>query len=180
MLEHDQRYRAALVKPRHKTAEQPSVKDLPFDLRVFARISFYLHSFGWLGTVWYFLGWVGRKCIKPLYIYPKVRMFLYTVISSRVSDIEYEERMQICSSCIHLQKGKYCGSCKCPKWFLSRLSFKNRFKKHGCPHRFHPHTTYPKWHDIYYRIAKRGCSSCKEKNNGTSGVHRTSASSSSS
>jgi hypothetical protein len=67
--------------------------------------------------------------------------FLRTVTSGTVDELKYRDRMTACLNCDILQvtkKGQnYCGGCNCPKWYLSRLTIKNHFKRDHCPKGLH-------------------------------------------
>jgi len=74
---------------------------------------------------------------------------LRTVASGRVADDVLAKRNRACQECrfrhlvVRQKRGRieghsYCEACNCPKWRLSRLSFKNTRKGWHCPMRLHP------------------------------------------
>jgi len=90
--------------------------------------------------------WVfGKRAGEGLY--DKTRRFVVAIFGGRVRPHVYAARMNDCDTCPALQivmplsaekrEKWYCGSCGCPKWLLSRLDVKNRFRKWYCPKRKH-------------------------------------------
>ena len=80
-------------------------------------------------------------------LYDKTRRFAFAVVGGKVSHEDYQRRMESCDTCPSLQivmpldagkrEKRYCGSCGCPKWAMSRLDVKNKYKKWYCPKRRH-------------------------------------------
>jgi hypothetical protein len=81
----------------------------------------------------------------------RVPMFLRTVFSRKVDDETFAERQRLCWECpaveVQLIPGgkvlladhhTYCGSCGCPRWPFSQLSYKNTRQGHECPQGTHP------------------------------------------
>jgi hypothetical protein len=91
-----------------------------------------------------------RFRIWAISLYPRARGFVYAISGGQVSDTVRRDRAAVCEACETLQIqvprtprpyerwARYCGSCGCPKWRLSRLSFKNRLRRAYCPQRLHP------------------------------------------
>lgn len=81
-------------------------------------------------------------------VYPRVRKFIKVIWGGRTTDTEAAERDRICDTCPVLRirlparpEGRirrFCGSCGCPDWPLSELSYKNTLARHRCPHGKHP------------------------------------------
>lgn len=93
--------------------------------------------------------------VSVIGLYLRFRVFLATVCSGRVDEETYRERMDICGSCEAKEEynGRwYCGACGCPRWRLSRLDIKNRFRGHLCPLRRHPGDYPSDW-----RFGRMGC-----------------------
>ena len=85
-------------------------------------------------------------------LYERGRQLTIALLGGRTVKTEAAERMAICRQCpdltIKLPRRTngdvryYCGSCSCPRWFLSELRIKNRLRLWRCPKRRHP-GTYP-------------------------------------
>ncbi len=92
--------------------------------------------------------WVfGRSAHTGLY--ERTRQMLIAITGGRVSHDIYVYRMHAClRQCkkvtIRLPRRPdgvlkfYCGSCACPRWPLSELRRKNKYRKWHCPERRHP------------------------------------------
>lgn len=115
------------------------ISPMPFDLKVHAFITrMVLQPYRWR-----------RFRMWGMSLYPRTRSFVLTMVGGLVSATIRHERGMVCEGCDRLQVQvprraksnakwpRYCGSCGCPRWRLSRLSFKNRFRAAYCPLRKH-------------------------------------------
>lgn len=69
-------------------------------------------------------------------IVSKVKSFVRTVSSSKVSEVEYERRLNICKNCTKLkvvESKLYCSSCGCGQNSLAELTTKLRWSQANCP-----------------------------------------------
>lgn len=137
-------------------------KDLPWDLRLWLLIRMIVMVVSWKRTFLWLWGLPRRLALKPVGFYPKLRSFLTTVCSGSISQAEYRERQKVCVGC-EFRDGEYCGACKCPKWFFSKLIRKNKKKKHLCPHKLHA-GEYPIYHDLLSGMIRSGCKGCQSRN----------------
>jgi len=120
------------------------------------------------------LNWVYQQVVTPrrivrllawllrlgfaVYAFP--REFLAVALSPRVADDVYRTRMGLCNDCEHrfevstswlsFRNGVFCRLCRCPRWPVSRLGWKNRRTRHRCPAKVHP-GVYPRY---------RSCAGC--------------------
>lgn len=156
---------AKLPIQKQPKQQQPSGK-LPVDLNAINYLIYYGKSLTWTMAVQFILrsplklfGWLVNKR------YIQIRQFLIAFFGPRVDQAELKERFDICAECpVLVTKGKhlYCGVCSCPKWFLSRLAKKLRYKKYYCPLQKHS-GEYPYSHSFIYGVKKQGCKSCRNK-----------------
>ena len=103
-------------------------------------------------------GWVQQQISTPyrtkrlilwaINLVPRLASFISVILSRKVGLDQYGERQASCAVCpgeiIQLRIVKdevrettFCALCSCPKWFGSRLSYKNRKTAHLCPIKRH-------------------------------------------
>jgi len=87
--------------------------------------------------------WMPRRfMLWLLRIPPRAYRFQSVAFSGKICDDRIDERDAICDACEFLKYARnghrYCGSCGCPNWRLSRLEFKNSREANHCPQRKHP------------------------------------------
>lgn len=87
----------------------------------------------------------------------RARIAVAAILGSRVGKVEYDERQTICAGCLE-RDGDYCTVCGCPRWWLSRLRFKNRLRGHLCPLASH-RGRYPRWKLHFVRQKCKSCGS---------------------
>lgn len=104
-------------------------------------------------------GWVQRQIQTPyrfkrfllwaVNLMPRGASLIGTVASKRVSLEKQAERDAACGACpgmviqLRVRKGtisetRFCAECSCPRWFGSRLDYKNKKAGHRCPLKRHP------------------------------------------
>lgn len=116
----------------------------------------------WLRMIGKLIKWPVKFMVLQ---YPKTRLFFGALLGGRATPRIYQERQTICANCEFLQtksRGRsYCGVCNCPKWLLSRLTFKNKLLRWYCPKQKHP-GVYPEYLQLLYR-PPGGCKGCGRK-----------------
>lgn len=147
IVEHDEDQMPAGRPPVHA----------PWSIRVCLWCVYLVRHVTVVGLIRAFSRILRRPLVWFLMQYLKLYGLVSALTGGRIGGDEYEERMDECDACPGQEKtrrGKrYCGPCGCPRWFMSELARKNRWRRHYCPEKRHTRTEYPK----FITISPAGC-----------------------
>ncbi len=149
--------RASETSPINERMERPDrqyIPTIPWDIRLHRWIRSWVitpHDMSkdnrWL-RIARIKFWLFGRTSGGAGVYERFRQMSLAIVGGKVRPEVFVARMEECMKCPKMQirvpshdDGKwnyYCGSCSCPRWWLSELHKKNKLRRWNCPERKHP------------------------------------------